>query len=168
MEDNEKSWKSIPGPDPGDGAPLAPLRESGVLGEEKGRLRLRLLPLRGLERPLKCGEPRRSLLSLPRLFSGSSGGRALGPPPRSRLSRPSTASSRLGSRLPFLSNKDKSVLSVTPCNPRPPPWGELLAMGVLTERGGEDRRLGIHNGGGVALQRREKSSTNVQQRLSNS
>lgn len=68
----------------------------------------------------------------------------MGPPPRSRLSRPSTASSRLGSRLPFPSNKDKSVISVTPCNPRPllrplrAHWGELLAMGVLTERGGED------------------------------
>lgn len=88
------------------------------------------------------------------------------PPPRSRLSRPSTASSRLGSRLPFPSNKDKSVLSVTPCNPKPPlrplraPGRELLAMGVLTERGGEDRGLGIHNGGGVALQRRETSLKN--------
>lgn len=131
-------------PDPGDGAPLRALRESGVMGEGKGRLRL--LPLRGLENPLRDGEwARSSLLPLPRLFSGSRGAGALGPPPRLRLSSPSTASSRLCSRPPFPSNnKDKSVLSVSLCNPRPPlrpltaPRGELLASGVLAERGGGD------------------------------
>lgn len=129
-------------PDPGEGAPPTPVGESGVMGEEKGRLRL--LPLRGLEKPLREGERENcSLLSLPLLFWGSSGGRPLSPPPRFRLSRPSTASSRLCSRPPFPSNKDKSVLSVSLCNPGPPlrplraPRGELLAIGVLTERGGE-------------------------------
>lgn len=135
------------------------------MGEEKGRLRL--LPLRGLETPLREGEQEScSLPPLPLLFSGSSGGRPVCPPPRFRRSRPSTASSRLCSRPPFPSNnKDKSVLSVSPCNPRPPlrplraPRGELLATGVLRGRGGEDWGFGIrscHRGGGVALHTRAK------------
>lgn len=129
----------------GDAAPVTPLRESGVTGEEKGRLRLLLL-LRGLENPLREGEwERSSLLSLPVLFSGSSGGVRFCPPPTFRLLRPSTASSRLCSRLPFPSkNKGKSLLFISLCNPRPPlrplgaPWGELLALGVLTEKRGDD------------------------------
>lgn len=124
----------------GEAAPVTPLRESGVTGEEKGRLRLLLL--RGLESPLKEGEwERGSLLSLLLLLSGSSRGVAFCPPPTFRLLRPSTASSRLCSRLPFPSNnKGKSLLSISWCNPRPPlrppraPRGELQALGLLTEK----------------------------------
>lgn len=155
-------------PAPGDGAPLIPLRESGVTGDENGMLRL--LPLWGLENPLREGEwEPSSPTSPPLLFSGSSGGS----PPRFRLSRPSTASSRLWSSLPFPSNnEDKSVLSVSLCNPRPPLrlfralWGELWALGVLRERGGEGWwwygefwEFGIrscHTGGGVELQRTKR------------
>lgn len=155
-------WHSLPAT--GDGAPLTVLRGSGVTGDENGMLRL--LSLWGLENPLREGEwDPSSPTSPPLLFSGSSGGR---PPctPRFRLSRPSTASCRLCSRPPFPSNnEDKSALSVSLCNPRPPPRpfralrGELWAVGVLRERGGEGWEFGIrlcHAGGGVELQRTER------------
>lgn len=163
-------WHSLPAP--GDGVPLTLLRGSGVMGDGNGNGMLRLLLLWGLENPLREGEwEPSSPPSPPLLFSGSSGG---SPPctPRFRLSRPSMASSRLCSRPPFPSNnEDKSVLSVSLCNPRPPPRpfraprGELWALGVLRERGGEGWggygefwEFGIrscHTGGGVELQRRE-------------
>lgn len=80
------------------------------------------------------------------------------------------ASSRLCSRPPFPNKtEDKSVLSVSLWAPRPPPrplrppLGELWALGVLRERGGEGwggygefREFGVrscHTGGGVELQK---------------
>lgn len=134
--------------------------------DEKGMLRL--LPLRGLENPLREGEREPSSTPSPmRLFSGRRGAR---PPSPSmfRLPRPSMASRRLCSRLPFPSNnEDKSVLSVALREPGPPPRpfrgprGELWALGVLRERGGEGwggygelREFGVwscHTGGGVEL-----------------
>lgn len=149
-------WDTLP--PPGDGAPLTPLRGSGITEDENGMLRL--LPLLGLENPLREGEREpRSLPSPPLLFSGSSGGR----PPKFRLSRPSMASSRLCSRLPLPSNnEEKSALSVTLWRGPPPrslraPWGELWALGVLTERGDEGWEFGVwscHIGRGVELGRR--------------
>lgn len=122
-------------PAPGDGAPLSPLRGSGVTEDEKGMLRL--LPLWGLEYPLSEGEREpNSPPSPPLLFSGSSGARPSSPS-RLRLPRPSIASSRLSSRPPFPNNnEDRSVLSVplqTPVGPR----GELWALGELRDWGGE-------------------------------
>lgn len=161
-------WDDLPAP--GDWAPLSPLRGSGVMGDENGMLRL--LPLCGLENPLREGECEPSSIpSPPLLFSGSNGGRPPCPP-RFRLPRPSMASSRLCSRPPFPNNnEDKSAPSVAVLwTPRPPPRplraprGELWAFGVLRERGGEGwggygefREFGVrscHTGGGVELQRR--------------
>lgn len=156
-------------PAPGDGAPLSPLKGSGVIGDENGMLRL--LPLWGLENPLREGDWEPSSPPSPLLFSGSSGGRPPCPP-RFRPSRPSTASSRLCSRLPFPNNnEDKSVLSVSLWTPTPPPRpfraprGELWALGVLRERGGEGWggygefwEFGVrscHTEGGVELRKRK-------------
>lgn len=157
-------------PDPGDVAPLSPLRGSGVMDDEKGMLRL--LPLWGLENPLSEGEREpTSLPSTTRLFSGSVGTK---PPStvRFRLPRPSMASSKLCSRSPFPS-KDKSVLSAPRWMPGLPPRpfrasrGELWAFGVLGSRGGEGwegygelrelREFGVRScqtGGGVELKKK--------------
>lgn len=151
-------------PAPGEGAPLSPLRGSEVIEGEK--VMLRLLLLWGLEKPLRDGE--REPIS-PLLFSGNMGTGPLSPP-RFRLPRPSTASSRLCSRSPFPnSNKeDKSVLSVPLQTSKLPPRlfrgsrGELWAFGVRMVWGGEGwggygefRELGVrscHTGGGVELE----------------
>lgn len=134
---------------------------------------LRLLPLCGLENPLRDGDWDPSSPPSPTLlFSGSSGGRTPSPP-RFRLPRPSTASRRLCSRPPLPNNNEvNSVLSVSLRTPGPPPRplralrGELWALGVLRERGGEGwarygefREFGVrscHTGGGVELQRRRR------------
>lgn len=155
-------------PAPGDGAPLSPLRGSGVMGDEKGILRL--LPLWGLENPLRDGERESSFPPL--LFSGSSGA-SPSSPRKFRLPSPSMASSRLWSSPPFPNNNEvKSVLSASLCTPVSPPRpfraprGELWALGLLRERGGEGwggygefREFGVwscHTGGGVELQRKRR------------
>lgn len=112
-------------PAPGDQAPLTPLRWSGV---DDMVMRLRLLPLWGLEKPLSDGErePSSACPSATLLFSGSRGGR----PPwpwRFRLSRLSTASSRLSSRPLASSSEDRSGLRWGPGPPFEPPSGELRA-----------------------------------------
>lgn len=108
-------------------------------------MRLRLLPLLGLEKPLSDGErePSSAGPSEGFLFSGSRGGSPPWPPRfrLSRLSRLSTASSRLCSRpappLPS-SSEDRSAPPGPLCAPGPPSeplGGELRALGVLRGEG---------------------------------
>lgn len=155
-------------PAPGEGAPLSPLKGSEVVEGEKEMLRLLLLW--GLENPLRDGEWEPvSPASIPLLFSGNIGAGPLSPP-RFRLPRSSTASSKLHSRSPFPNNnnEDKSVLSVPLQTSKVPARlfrgsrGELWAFGVRMVWGGEGwggygefRELGVrssHTGGGVELE----------------
>ena len=78
------------------------------------------------------------------------------------------ASKRLCSRSPFPNNReDKSGLSVPLRTLTPPagllrgPLGELWALGVLRERGGEGWGgvRSCHTGGGVALRSKEEIRT---------